>query len=117
MKNVKKIADEILKEHSYVEMIKQIKSDLNKLYDKMNIGLRFNSAGFNMYDNDNKIFIDIPLMSTSKSEGFSENLKNKSIDVVRKNLKKNNINRTKKDFKFERSMKGILSGSTYSIPK
>ena len=97
--------------------ISKTKNDLDKMYDKIGIGDRFNSSAFSVYEKDGKTYVDLPIMSGIRSGGFSKKLVDNSWKIILKNLKTIGINARKKDFTFEGPMKGYFSGSTYSLSK
>lgn len=71
------------------EISKNIKDDLNKCYLKLNLhSNQFSSEGFTIKKENNKIFVNIPFLSTSKNEMFLKKLFDSSKEVILKHLKK-----------------------------
>jgi hypothetical protein len=92
-----------------------VKNDLDKLYDKLQLAGRFGSDGFDLKMQDGSITVNIPYLSTSKNEIFLTKMSDESKEVILKHLKKLGIQKKKSDFKFERKAPGFFSASTYSL--
>ena len=92
-----------------------IKADLNKLYQKLNLQPgQFSSDAFNIRQESNKVIIDIPFMTT-RNEMFAKKMSESSKEVVLKHLKKNGIDKKKSDLKYEGNAKGYFNASVYSV--
>ena len=92
-----------------------IKKNLNKFYEKIDILNRFTSDGFNINVENSNMLVDIPYMSINKSKTLSEKIINGSKEIILKHLKKMGINKKKSNFKYVSSGKGFFSAITYSL--
>ena len=110
VKNIKKIAQEIV---DFSNLQKEIKQKLDKYYLKNAQGY-FSSDAFQIWMEGNRYFLTIPSLSVG-NPNFISKIVDGSKTIILTELNRNQIKAKKQNLKLEGRAKGYLAGTTYSF--